>query len=123
MSSSSLTKEQELRELKISSSLKKCTFKHDYSDAKDIKELLLKTDLEEKLFLFLQSVIGVIKGCPGCLSVRLLRSTENPAQLAIIEEWESVDAHQAAAKAIPKEKMLEAKALFAKPPSGAYYRD
>lgn len=50
MSSSSLTKEQELRELKINSSLKKCTFRHDYKDAKDIKELLLKADLEERFF-------------------------------------------------------------------------
>jgi hypothetical protein len=50
MSVASLTKEQELRELKISSSLKKCTFTHDYRDAKDVKELLLKTDLEEKFF-------------------------------------------------------------------------
>jgi hypothetical protein len=50
-----------------------------------------------------------------------LRSTDKPAHLAIIEEWDSVEVHQRAAKAIPSEKMAEAMALFAKPPSGTYY--
>jgi hypothetical protein len=45
-----------------------------------------------------------------------------PAHLAIIEEWESIEDHQNAAKVIPPEKMAQAMALFAKPPSGTYYR-
>jgi quinol monooxygenase YgiN len=82
-----------------------------------------KPGSEEKLHAFLQSVIATIRGCAGSLSCRLLRSTESPEKLCIIEEWESIEAHQAAAKAIPKEMMAEAMALFGKPPSGAYYRD
>jgi quinol monooxygenase YgiN len=57
----------------------------------------------------------------GCLSCRLLRRVANPAHLAIIDEWESIEAHQNAAKAIPPEKMAQAMTLFARPPSGAYY--
>jgi quinol monooxygenase YgiN len=77
---------------------------------------------EEKLYVFLQSVIAVITTCKGCISCRLLRSAENPACLAIIEEWDSIDSHQRAANAIPPAMYAEAVALFAKPASGMYYR-
>lgn len=79
--------------------------------------------MEEKLYSFLNSVISIIEDCPGCISCKLLRGIENPASLAIIEEWESVEAHRAAASAIPPAKMAEAVALFARPPVGVYYRD
>ncbi len=87
-----------------------------------INEFEAKKDCEEKLFEFLRSVISLIEKCPGCKSCQLLRSTDNPAHLAIIEVWESIEDHQNAAKAIPPDKMTQAMALFAKPPSGAYYR-
>lgn len=48
----------------------------------------------------------------------VLRGHDSPASLAIIEEWESIEAHQAAAKAIPREMMAEAMTLFAKAPFG-----
>ena len=86
-----------------------------------INQFEAKPGKEQALFAFLQSVIGVIERCPGCRSCRLLRSTDDPAQLAIIEEWDSIDDHQRAASAIPPEKMSEAMALFARPPSGRYY--
>jgi quinol monooxygenase YgiN len=86
-----------------------------------INQFEAKKDLEEGLFEFLRSVISIIEKSPGCLSCKLLRSTDNPAHLAIIEEWESIEDHQNAAKLIPPEKMSEAMALFAKPPSGTYY--
>jgi len=81
-----------------------------------------KQGLENELFAFLQSSISLVEGSPGCRSCRLLRSTENPAQLAIIEEWESIAAHQNAAKAVPPDKMKQAMALFASPPKGTYYQ-
>ena len=87
-----------------------------------INQFEAKISLEKKLYAFLQSVISVIEACPGCVSCKLLRSTENPACLAIIEEWESIEAHQRAASAIPPAKLAEASALFAKPPSGMYYK-
>jgi quinol monooxygenase YgiN len=87
-----------------------------------INQFEAKASAGENLYAFLQSVISVITACPGCISCRLLRSTENPACLAIIEEWDSIESHQRAASAIPPEKLAMAAALFAKPPSGMYYR-
>jgi quinol monooxygenase YgiN len=86
-----------------------------------INQFEAKAAAEEKLYAFLQSVISIITACPGCISCRLLRSTENPACLAIIEEWDSIESHKSAAHAIPREKMAEAATLFAKSPSGMYY--
>ncbi len=80
-----------------------------------------KPGSEQQLFEFLQSVIAIIESAQGCRSVQLLRSTDQPAQLAIIEVWDSIADHQNAAKAIPPEKMQEAMALFGKPPAGMYY--
>lgn len=87
-----------------------------------INQFEAKKDFEGKLFEFLRSVISVIKDSPGCRSCRLLRSTDDPAHLAIIEEWESIEAHQNAAKAIPPEKLNRAMEMSAKPPSGMYYK-
>ena len=87
-----------------------------------INQFEARASREESLHAFLQSVISVIETCPGCLSCRLLRSVDNPACLAIIEEWENIEAHQSAASAIPPEKLAEAAALFARPPAGMYYR-
>lgn len=88
-----------------------------------INQFEAKAGLEEIPQAFLQSIISVILKCPGCIACKLLRSTESPACLAIIEGWESIEAHQKAATAIPKDKLAEARALFAKPPSGMRYRD
>jgi quinol monooxygenase YgiN len=86
-----------------------------------INQFEARKGLEERLFEFLRSVISIIEQSPGCLSCKLLRSTDSQAHLAIIEEWESIEDHQNAAKLIPSEKMTQAMALFAKPPSGTYY--
>ena len=86
-----------------------------------INQFEARKDCEEKLFEFLRSVISVIKDSPGCRSCRLLRSMDDPAHLAIIEEWDSIEAHQNAAKAIPPESLNQAMEMFAKPPSGTYY--
>jgi len=87
-----------------------------------INQFEAKPGREQELYEFLRSVISIIEKSPGCMSCRLLRSADNPAQLAIIEEWANIQDHQNAAKLIPPDKMAQAMALFAKPPSGAYYR-
>lgn len=86
-----------------------------------INHFTAKPGFEQALHDFLAAVISTIEACPGCISCRLLRALDDEAQLAIIEEWDSVAAHQAAAKAIPPEQMARAMALFAKPPTGIYY--
>lgn len=70
---------------------------------------------------FLASVIDGIAGAPGCRSVELLIERDHAERLAILETWDSIEDHQAAAKRIPPEMMQKATALFASPPSGAYY--
>jgi quinol monooxygenase YgiN len=87
-----------------------------------INQFEAKAGAEDKLHAFLQSVIDIITACPGCISCRLLRSAEKSACLAIIEEWDNIASHQQAASAIPPAMMAEAAALFAKPPSGMYYK-
>lgn len=75
----------------------------------------------EALHALLESVVSIIRNCAGCNSVQLLRGVEDPTRLAIIEHWDSIEAHQKAAHAIPPDTMMEAMASFAKPASGAYY--
>lgn len=87
-----------------------------------INHFTAKPGSEQALHAFLSSVISVIEQCSGCISCSLLYGAEDPAQLAIIEEWESIESHQAAAKAIPPGKLSEAMAMFAKPPTGIYYK-
>lgn len=88
-----------------------------------INTFTAKPGSEQQLHDFLSSVISVIKSCPGCISCTLLQGAEDQTQLAIIEEWESISAHQAAASAIPAEQLTQAMALFAKPPAGTYYKN
>ena len=87
-----------------------------------INQFEARKGFEDELFEFLRSVISIIQSSPGCKSWRLLRSLDGPTHLAIIEEWESIEAHKNAAKAIPPEKMKEAMTLFAGPPTGTYYK-
>jgi quinol monooxygenase YgiN len=71
---------------------------------------------------FLSGVIGIVRGCAGCVSCELLESVDHPDRLVIVEVWESVEAHQAAARAIPPGMLKQAVTLFGAPVTGAYYR-
>jgi heme oxygenase (mycobilin-producing) len=70
---------------------------------------------------FLTSVVTVIEEAPGCLGCEMLVGHEDDARLAIVETWESVAAHQAAATRIPPDKLAEIRPLLAEPPKGRYY--
>jgi quinol monooxygenase YgiN len=70
-----------------------------------INQFEAKAGRHADLRAFLQSVISVIRDSAGCRSVELLEGIEQGERLAIIEVWESVEAHQAAAKAIPQAKI------------------
>jgi quinol monooxygenase YgiN len=70
---------------------------------------------------FLADVVAVITGAPGCEDVQLLIGHEDESQVAIVEQWTSVDAHQAAASRISKEQMAAFMPLVAEPPVGRYY--
>jgi quinol monooxygenase YgiN len=70
---------------------------------------------------FLRSVIARINDAPGCRSCDLLVQRDAPTHLAIIEVWDSVEAHQASVSRIPSGLREQARTLFAVPPEGAYY--
>jgi len=81
-----------------------------------------KRKFVEQLHAFMEDVVDKVKTQPGCRSVRLLRSTENPERFAVVEEWESIEHHQKAATAIPPDQLKKAQALVARPPVGEYYQ-
>ena len=81
-----------------------------------------RRESSEKLHTFMLSLIAKVRRLPGCRSVLLLRGAENPDHLAVVEEWESIEAHKQAATAIPPHQLEQVKALVAKPPVGEYYQ-
>lgn len=81
-----------------------------------------KEGCAEELFQFMSSVVSKIKQAQGCRDCRLLVGAENTAQLAVIEEWDSIADHQRAASVIPSEDIAMATAFFARPPMGIYFK-
>ena len=77
-----------------------------------------KTDA---LGVFLRSVIELVARSPGCRDCVLLVDPEDASRLAIIETWDSIASHRAAAANIPAEKIAEVRPLLAEPPRGRYY--
>lgn len=70
---------------------------------------------------FLGSIIAQIEDAPACRGCELLVDPADPALLAIIETWDDVAGHQAAAGRIPREQYAAFQALIAEPPRGRYY--
>jgi len=70
---------------------------------------------------FLTDVVEVIRAAPGCERVELLVAQGAEDRLAIVEQWTTVEAHQAAASRIPKDQMAAFMPLIAEPPVGRYY--
>jgi quinol monooxygenase YgiN len=86
-----------------------------------INEFQSKPDKAPALRDFLRWVIARILAAPGCRSCELLVQHDDPTRLAIIEVWDSVEAHQASVSRIPPSLLQQAQALFAVPARGAYY--
>ena len=70
----------------------------------------------------LESVITMIRGSAGCRSCQVVEAIDDAERFVILEVWDSVEAHQAAAKAIPPSKLQEALALLTAPATGAHCR-
>ena len=86
-----------------------------------INEFRAAPEQSDTLRDFLLSVIERILGADGCQSCQLLRHHDDDARFAIVEVWDSIDSHQAAASRIPPELLAQARPLFAEPARGAYY--
>jgi quinol monooxygenase YgiN len=87
-----------------------------------INEFQAEPDKVVALRDFLRSIIARIIDAPGCRSCELLVKRDDPGQLAIIEVWDSVEAHQASVSRIPPDLLKQAQALLAVPVQGAYYQ-
>ena len=75
----------------------------------------------DALRAFLSGVIDLIKGAPGCRAVELVADQTDASHLVILETWDDIAAHQAAARRVPPEKVAELMPLLSKPVSGQYY--
>ncbi len=75
----------------------------------------------DELVTFLKGIIATIRAAEGCLSVELLRDPDEASHVAIVEQWTSVAAHQAAAALIPKGRVLQVLPMLDEPPAGRYY--
>jgi len=86
-----------------------------------INEFKAAAGKAEGLREFLGWVIAQIRGAAGCQRVELLADQEEATRFAIVEVWDSIEAHQAAATRVPPEKMAEVRALLGDAPRGRYY--
>jgi len=86
-----------------------------------INEFQAKPDKAVALRDFLRSVIARIIDAPGCRACELLVQRDDQSRLAIIEVWDSVEAHRASVSRIPPDLLQQAQTLFAVPARGAYY--
>ena len=75
----------------------------------------------DALYALLATFVPVIEAAEGCLSCQLLQNWDDPDRLIVVEQWQSVEAHQASVTDIPPEALAEAMKLLAAPPKGVYY--
>lgn len=85
-----------------------------------IGETQAKPETTEALRDFLISTLPTIKSSPGCESVTLYQSHDDPTKFMVIEVWDSIESHQASVKNIPPEMLVEIRPLLASAPSGSY---
>lgn len=88
-----------------------------------VNHFVAKADQIEKLHEFLAEICYEIRSAPGNLSADLLQKEDTPTEFLVIERWTSKEAHASSARAIPEDKLREAKALLATTPDGSFYND
>ena len=71
----------------------------------------------------IESFLPEIRGAAGCAGCRLLQGEDDSDRVVVIEEWENVPAHRAAAEQIPREALERVKALLEEPARGGYFRE
>lgn len=87
-----------------------------------IGEMQARPELINELRDFLISIMPGIQSSEGCESVHLYQSEDEPSKFMMIEEWDSVESHQASVKNIPPEKLNEIRPLLATSASGRYFK-
>jgi heme-degrading monooxygenase HmoA len=81
-----------------------------------------KEGLALELRSMLSSTLDRIHRSPGCRTVELLGNPEDPLEFAIMATWDSIEAHDAAARRIEPELLEKAHEVLASPPTGSYHQ-
>ena len=87
-----------------------------------INEFNSKPGRGAALRAFLISVITEVRSAPGCRSCYLYEALDNAERFAVIEVWDTVEAHKAAGRAIAPSRIEEAMTLLGVPAVGTYFR-
>ena len=67
-----------------------------------------------------QDLAAVVRCLPGCDSVRIYADMEDPRTYVFIEDWRSLDDHEAAGRALGKEAFAAVAGVLSGPPEGRY---
>ena len=87
-----------------------------------INHFVAKGESADELYALIESFLPYIRDSDGCHGVELLRDTEDPTRIVVLERWRDAEAHRASADNVPPDVFPKAMALLAEPPSGSYYR-
>ncbi len=78
----------------------------------------------ERLMEFLRDQVRpIVVGSAGCKGCQILQCTDDAMRFAVIEIWESIDAHKASLAKVPPSMFAAVMPLLGEKPSGFYYRD
>lgn len=79
-----------------------------------------RRDTTGALRSFLNKVVNEMRRTKGCMSCRLLIDEINQTEFVVLEVWVSVEAHQKALAAVPKEQLRSVMQFLREPPKGEY---
>ena len=86
-----------------------------------VNEFRAKPGRGPALRAFLGSVTTDVRAAQGCLSCYLLQALDDHEHFAVIEVWETVEAHKAAGRSLAPARIDEAMTLLSGPATGTYY--
>jgi quinol monooxygenase YgiN len=76
----------------------------------------------DALKAFLQALLPTIRSAPGCQSCQLLQDPLHPANMVMLEVWDSIDAHHHSLQHVSADSIKQVALLLAAPPVGNYYK-
>jgi quinol monooxygenase YgiN len=82
--------------------------------------LSAKPELADSMQGELDRLGDIVRALPGCLGFEMLRDIEDPTRFVFIEKWQSVEAHKAGGKQIPREAFAKLMDALAAPLAGSY---
>ena len=86
-----------------------------------INEFKAQAGKDDALRDFLSSVVSTIEASLGCRACQLLQSHDDPTRFVVVEVWDSIEAHRASVKNIPRGAIENVMKLLDDPPGGEYY--